>query len=81
MTHNLSFLKRFSNETTHQVNYIFVILVVGIFFCDGLQEKNSEVVRTVSHSEEYNLKEKAMASILKLVSMQDMANLAGSKED
>lgn len=47
----------------------------------GLQEKNSEVVRNVSHSEEYNLKETAMSSILKLVSMQDMSNLADNKEN
>lgn len=46
-----------------------------------LQEEKSEVVRNVSHSKEYDLKEQAMASILKLVSMQDMANLAGNKED
>jgi len=45
-----------------------------------LQEEKSEVVRNVSYSKEYDLKEQAMASILKLVSMQDMANLAGNKE-
>jgi hypothetical protein len=45
-----------------------------------LQEEKSEVVRNVSSSKEYDLKEQAMASILKLVSMQDMANLAGNKE-
>ena len=41
-----------------------------------LREENSEVVRSANHSEEYELKEKAMASILKLVSMQDMTNLS-----
>ena len=41
-----------------------------------LREENSEVVRSTNHSEEYELKEKAMASILKLVSMQDMTNLS-----
>ena len=46
-----------------------------------LQEEKSEVVRNVSCSKEYDLKEQAMASILKLVSMQDMANLADNKED
>lgn len=41
----------------------------------ALEEDKSQVIRNVSHSEEYELKEKAMASILKLVSMQDMTNL------
>ena len=41
----------------------------------ALEEDKSQVIRNVSHSEDYELKEKAMASILKLVSMQDMTNL------
>lgn len=41
-----------------------------------LQEVNSDVVRNANHSEEYELKEKAMGHILKLVSMQDMTNLS-----
>ena len=39
------------------------------------QEKQ-EVERTASHSEEFELKEKAMDNILKLVSMQDMTKLS-----
>ena len=38
-------------------------------------EEKSAIRKTVSHSEEYELKEKAMQHILKLVSIQDMANL------
>ena len=41
-----------------------------------LQEVNSDVVRNANHSEEYELKEKDMGHILKLVSMQDMTNLS-----
>ena len=41
----------------------------------ALQEEKSQVIQDVSHSEEYELKEKAMASIIKLVSLQDVANL------
>ena len=41
-----------------------------------LKEEKSEVVRTSSHTEDYELKEKAMENILKLVSMQDMSNLS-----
>ena len=41
-----------------------------------LEEEKSEVVRSTSHTEDYELKEKAMANILKLVSMQDMSNLS-----
>lgn len=40
-----------------------------------IQEEKSEVVRSTSHTEEYELKEKAMDNILKLVSMQDMSTL------
>ena len=40
-----------------------------------LEEDKSQVIRDVTHSEDYELKEKAMHSILKLVSMQDMTNL------
>lgn len=39
------------------------------------QEKQ-EVERTASHTEEFELKEKAMDNILKLVSMQDMTKLS-----
>ena len=41
----------------------------------ALKEEKSQVIRETSHSEDYELKEKAMNSILKLVSMQDMTNL------
>ena len=34
--------------------------------------------QVVDHSEEYDLKEKAMDSIVKLVSLQDVANLSGN---
>tara|TARA_R110000824_G_scaffold135676_1_gene299043 strand:- start:3111 stop:3551 length:441 start_codon:yes stop_codon:yes gene_type:complete len=40
-----------------------------------LKEQKSNVIRDVEHTEDYQLKEKAMANILKLVSMQDMSNL------
>ena len=43
---------------------------------DNLQNATSEVMENSLTSEEYRLKEKAMASILKLVSMQDMTNLS-----
>lgn len=43
---------------------------------DNLQSTTSEAVENSLTSEEYKLKEKAMASILKLVSMQDMTNLS-----
>lgn len=43
---------------------------------DNLQNTTSEAVENSLTSEEYKLKEKAMASILKLVSMQDMTNLS-----
>ena len=42
----------------------------------SLKEDKSEVIRKSSHTEEYELKEKAMASIIKLVSLQDVANLS-----
>ena len=41
-----------------------------------LERKNSELEYKSQHSEDYDLKEKAMDSILKLVSIQDMANLS-----
>ena len=41
-----------------------------------LEVEKSEVVRNTSHTEDYELKEKAMENILKLVSMQDMSNLS-----
>ena len=42
----------------------------------SLKESNSEVIRNSSHTEDYDLKEKAMDSIIKLVSLQDVANLS-----
>jgi len=42
----------------------------------NLEIKNSELEHKSQHSEDYDLKEKAMDSILKLVSIQDMANLS-----
>ena len=42
----------------------------------SLKENNSEVIRNSSHTEDYDLKEKAMDSIIKLVSLQDVANLS-----
>ena len=44
-----------------------------------LKEEKSEVVRDTSHTEQYKLKEKAMESILKMVSISDMANLTNSE--
>ena len=41
-----------------------------------LKEQKSEVIRDVEHTEDYQLKEKAMDDILKLVSMQDMTTLS-----
>ena len=41
-----------------------------------LEEEKSQVIRSTSHTEDYELKEKAMDNILKLVSMQDMYNLS-----
>lgn len=41
-----------------------------------LERKNSELEYKSQHSEDYDLKEKAMDSIVKLVSIQDMANLS-----
>ena len=41
-----------------------------------LEEDKSKVIRDVSHTEEYELKEKAMDNILKLVSIQDVSNLS-----
>ena len=40
-----------------------------------LKQENSQVSESASRTDEYALKEKAMSSILKLVSMQDMSNL------
>ena len=42
----------------------------------NIEIKNSELEHKSQHSEDYDLKEKAMDSILKLVSIQDMANLS-----
>ena len=41
-----------------------------------LKEQKSEIIRDVEHTEDYQLKEKAMDNILKLVSMQDMTKLS-----
>ena len=41
----------------------------------SLKQDKYEVIMQSSHSEDYELKEKAMDNILKLVSMQDMSNL------
>ena len=41
-----------------------------------LKEQKTEVERVASHSEGFELKEKAMDNILKLVSMQDMTKLS-----
>ena len=41
-----------------------------------LEEEKSQVIRSTSHTEDYELKERAMDNILKLVSMQDMSNLS-----
>ena len=41
-----------------------------------LEEEKSQVIRSTSHTEDYELKENAMDNILKLVSMQDMSNLS-----
>ena len=40
-----------------------------------LEEDKSQVIRDTTHTEDYELKEKAMDNILKLVSMQDMSKL------
>ena len=42
----------------------------------SLKEDKSKVIRQSSHTEEYELKEKAMDNILKLVSLQDVSNLS-----
>ena len=42
----------------------------------SLEEEKSAITKKVSHTEDYELKEKAMQHILKLVSIQDMANLS-----
>ena len=43
---------------------------------DELKTENAHLIKQSAHSEEYELKEHALNSILKLVSMQDMANLS-----
>ena len=40
-----------------------------------LEDDKSVITRQVSHTEDYELKGKAMDSILKLISLQDMSNL------
>ena len=40
-----------------------------------LEEEKSQVIRDTTQTEDYELKEKAMDNILKLVSMQDMSKL------
>jgi septal ring factor EnvC (AmiA/AmiB activator) len=42
----------------------------------GLKEEKTKIEKVASHSEEFELKEKAMDNILKLVSMQDMTKLS-----
>ena len=42
----------------------------------SLKDDKSEVIRQSSHTEEYELKEKAMDNILKLVSLQDVSNIS-----
>lgn len=41
-----------------------------------LEDEKSQIIRDSSHTEDYELKERAMTNILKLVSMQDMSNLS-----
>ena len=41
-----------------------------------LKEEKTKIEKVTSHSEEFELKEKAMDNILKLVSMQDMTKLS-----
>jgi predicted nucleic acid-binding Zn-ribbon protein len=41
-----------------------------------LKEEKTKIEKVASHSEEFELKEKAMDNILKLVSMQDMTKLS-----
>ncbi len=41
----------------------------------ALSEEKSEIRKNVSHTEDYQLKGKAMESILRLVSLQDVSNL------
>ena len=43
---------------------------------EELKEENANLFKQASHSEGYELKEQALNSILKLVSMQEMANLS-----
>ena len=43
---------------------------------EELKEENVNLSKQASHSEGYELKEQALNSILKLVSMQEMANLS-----
>ena len=42
----------------------------------NLKSETNKLPQKAAHSEEYDLKEMALTSILKLVSMQDMANLS-----
>ena len=42
----------------------------------SLKEDKSKVIRQSSHTEEYELKEKAMDNKLKLVSLQDVSNIS-----
>ena len=42
----------------------------------SLKEDKSKVIRQSSHTEEYELKEKAMDNILKFVSLQDVSNIS-----
>tara|TARA_R100001530_G_scaffold127495_1_gene96728 strand:+ start:285 stop:740 length:456 start_codon:yes stop_codon:yes gene_type:complete len=46
-----------------------------------MQEEKVQILRETSHSEDYELKEKAMESILKLAAMADMAKLTTVKDE
>ena len=46
-----------------------------------LQEEKLQFLRETSHSEDYDLKEKAMESILKLAAFADMTKLTIAKEE
>ena len=45
------------------------------------QEEKIQILRETSHSEDYDLKQRAMESILKLAAMSDMAKLTTAKDE
>ena len=45
------------------------------------QEERMQILRETSHSEDYDLKQRAMESILKLAAMSDMAKLTTAKDE